>query len=162
MKKVLRLGRLYRSASSFTRRQRTSLPDPTPQSSCSLLKISPSFQHAQTLQTEENQTQLFDTSYLTKQLRDVPSCPNGRLEFLANTQTSFGLFHRNAVRCSKCKKQTIITKFPPNDPIENSIQVSNQQLDLAAAMTGIGYDLLSLIMSSLSLSITFKQKLPSL
>ncbi|CAF4460925.1 unnamed protein product, partial [Didymodactylos carnosus] len=149
--------RLYRSASSFTYRQRTSLPDSTRQSSRSLLKISPTFQHAQTLQTEDNQSQLFDISYLTKQLRDVHLCSNGRLEFLANTQTSFGLFHRNAVRCSKCKKQTIITNFPPNDPIENSIQVPNQQLYLASAASGIGYDSLSLIMSSLSLSITSKQ-----
>ncbi|CAF4305516.1 unnamed protein product [Didymodactylos carnosus] len=150
--------RLYCSVSSFTCRQRTSLPDPTPQSSRSLLKISPTFQNAQTLQTEENQTQLFDIRYLTKQLRDVHLCPNGRLAFLANTQTSFRLFHPNAVRCSKCKKQTIITNFPPNGLIENSIQVPNQQLYLASAVTGIGYDSLSLIMSSLSLSITSKQK----
>ncbi|CAF1158109.1 unnamed protein product [Rotaria sordida] len=81
-------------------------------------------------------------------------CSKGRLQFIPDVSSPVGLFHQNVLRCSKCLKETLLTNFPPIQPIESEQQEPNKCLSIAAAANGIRYTATKWIFSSLGLSIT--------
>ncbi|CAF1556957.1 unnamed protein product, partial [Rotaria sordida] len=100
-------------------------------------------------------SQIFDIQYFQQVFNNAHVCSNnGRLEFIADTSPSVGLFHFNALRCTRCGKETPVTNFSPIDPVQSVQQEPNERLVVAAATTGIGYKATKYIMSTLGLSIT--------
>ena len=105
--------------------------------------------------TSSNTSQIFDMKHFQQVFNDAHVCSeNGRLEFIADTSPAVGLYHQNTIRCTKCGKETMLSKFPPTYPIEAAQQEPNKCLTIAVATNGIGYNATKTIMSALGLSVT--------
>ncbi|CAF1518707.1 unnamed protein product, partial [Rotaria sordida] len=118
-------------------------------------KIFPSVKRITGESISSRTSQIFDIQYFQQVFNNAHVCSNnGRLEFIADTSPSVGLFHFNALRCTSCGKETPVTNFSPIDPVQSVQQEPNERLVVAAATTGIGYKATKYIMSTLGLSIT--------
>jgi hypothetical protein len=101
-------------------------------------------------EVDERSSQIFDVNHLKECMHSAHICPGGRLELIIDTEKSFGLFHKNGLKCSICNEITDLTNFPSR-PL-NQLQQSNQRLYAASAISGIGYDATHFILSLLGIN----------
>ncbi|CAF3259605.1 unnamed protein product [Rotaria sp. Silwood2] len=99
----------------------------------------------------ERSSQIFDVSHLKECIDTAHICPGGRLELIIDAGKSFGLFHKNGLKCSICNKITDLTNFPAQPA--RHIQEPNQRLYAASAISGIGYDTTQFVLSLLGISV---------
>ncbi|CAF4470706.1 unnamed protein product [Rotaria magnacalcarata] len=119
-------------------------------SSRSVQKIKLSVESASNYETNNRSSQIFDMSHLKECIESAHVCQGGRLELIIDTKMNFGLFHKNALKCSICDHTTNLTNFPTRS---NEIQEPNHCLYSAGAISGIGYDATHFLLSLLGLSM---------
>ncbi|CAF5078775.1 unnamed protein product [Rotaria magnacalcarata] len=95
------------------------------------------------------ESQIFDMNHLKECIESDHVCQGGRLELIIDTKMNFGLFHKNALKCSICDHATNLTNFPTRS---NGIQEPNHCIYSAGAISGIGYDATHFLLSLLGLS----------
>ncbi|CAF4142249.1 unnamed protein product [Rotaria magnacalcarata] len=116
----------------------------------SFQKIRLSIESASAHEIDERSSQIFDINYLKECMHSAHICPGGRLELIIDTEKNIGLFHKNGLKCSICKKTTDLTNFPSR-PL-HQLQEPNQRLYAASAISGIGYDATYFILSLLGIN----------
>ncbi|CAF4828935.1 unnamed protein product [Rotaria sp. Silwood2] len=100
-------------------------------------KIRLSIESASVHEVVERSSQIFDVNHLKECIDKAHICPGGRLELIIDSGKSFGLFHKNGLKCSICNKMTDLTNFPAQS--SRQIQEPNQRLYAASAISGTGY-----------------------
>ncbi|CAF1330046.1 unnamed protein product, partial [Didymodactylos carnosus] len=120
-------------------------------------KLSSELTRVKQLQSIKKTVQIIDVEHLQEQLSIAHVCRDARLKFIPDTDIAVGLFHRNSLECSKCHKRTHASNFPPKCLIESAVQGPNARLYTGSAATGLGYEAISNLMSSLCLPITTKR-----
>jgi hypothetical protein len=112
----------------------------------------------------ERSSQIFDVNHLKECIDIAHICPGGRLELIIDSGKSFGLFHKNGLKCSICNKITDLTNFPAQS--SRQIQEPNQRLYAASAISGTGYDTTQFVLALLGISMphrsTFYQQVHNL
>ncbi|CAF3542548.1 unnamed protein product, partial [Rotaria socialis] len=118
------------------------------------MKIAESLKRASVYVSSPKSAQIFEINRLQEQLAAAHLCSEAHFIFIVDINTPQGLYHENGLKCSVCEKVSIFTNFEPM-PL-HKIQEPNQRLYVANALTGIGYDNLSLVMATLCLKIPNK------
>ena len=71
---------------------------------------------------------------MQRELADAHLYANAHFIFVADMNSSQGLYHENGLKCSVCEKISFFSNFPPKRLYE--VQVPNHRLYLANAFTG--------------------------
>jgi len=105
----------------------------------------------------EKNVQIIDVDHFQNEMKKAHVCVGGRLVFLPDTISGVGLFHQNALECSKCHNRTDVSNFPIKHPIRSTVQEPNARLYAPSATTGVGFEAINIIMAFLCLSIPTKK-----
>ncbi|CAF3871220.1 unnamed protein product [Rotaria sp. Silwood1] len=98
----------------------------------------------------ERSSQIFDVNHLRECMHSAHICPGDRLELIIDTERNSGLFHNNGLQCSVCNKITDFTNFPRRPLYQ--LQIPNERLYAASAISGIGYDATHFVLSVLGIN----------
>jgi hypothetical protein len=98
----------------------------------------------------EGSSQIFDVNHLKECIAKAHICPGGRFELIIDEEKNSGLFHKNGLKCSICERITDLTNFPAQPTCQ--LQVPNQRLYAASAISGIGHDRIQFVLSLLGVN----------